>query len=121
MSSFVRFLVATTLLVNASAFPLHVRDAMEWNFDLFPTARCNGTGNAHTGSGSTGCRANLPTEAAAYRLNSIADGCRIQLFDNTMCDESEMSIVPGPLTTADTCRFPGSGHRYGSYQVTCDA
>ncbi|OQD73714.1 hypothetical protein PENDEC_c014G06559 [Penicillium decumbens] len=119
MPSFLRVLVAAALLLNVSAFPLHIRDTLEWKFDLFPTAQCNGTGDAHAGSGSTGCRANLPTEAAAYRLNSVAEGCHIQFFDNTMCDDSEMSVIAGPLIT-DTCHVPGSRHRYGSYQVTCD-
>lgn len=121
MPSLLRILLSASLLINASAFPLlHLREATQWNFDLFPTVRCNGTADVHTGSGSTGCRANLPTEAAAYRLNAISEGCRIQFFDNTMCDESEMSVIAGPLTTSETCRVPTSGHRYGSYQVTCD-
>jgi hypothetical protein len=121
MPSFLTIILSATLLMHASAFPLlHLRDTTEWKFELFPAAHCNGTADAHAGSGSTGCRANLPTEAAAYKLNAIAEGCRIQFFDNTMCDESEMSVIAGPLATSDTCRVPASGHRYGSYQVTCD-
>ncbi|KAJ5467767.1 hypothetical protein N7475_005519 [Penicillium sp. IBT 31633x] len=114
-------LLATTLFLNLSAaFPLMGRD-VQWSFTLFPSPSCNGTiGDSHAGSGSTGCRADLHSVASAYTLNSVAQGCRIQFFDNTMCDENELSDVAEQVTAAHACRMPEARRRYGSYQVTCD-
>jgi hypothetical protein len=111
----VAFLFTTT----TSAFPLFPRD-IQWSFDLYPTQACNGTGELHAGSGSTGCRADLNTVASAYSLNTVADGCRIEFFDNTMCDGNEISDLAGPMTTTQTCRVPNLQRRYASYQVTCE-
>ena len=112
-------LAATLFLINmATAFPLISRE-VEWSFTLFPTS-CNATGDPHAGSGSTGCRADLNSVASAYTLNSIAEGCRIEFFDNTMCDETELSDVAGQVTPTNTCRMAGPRRRYGSYQVTCE-
>lgn len=107
------------LLSAAAAFPLQSRD-VEWSFNLFPTRQCNGTGDLQTGTGSTGCRANLPSIAAAYQVSSIAD-CRIDFFDNTMCDApgvQDPTDVVLPSTNVQSCRVPPK-HHYGSYKVTC--
>ncbi|KAJ5130075.1 uncharacterized protein N7515_006114 [Penicillium bovifimosum] len=114
-------LLAAILFVNlSSAFPLIGRD-VQWSFTLFPSPSCNGTiGDPHAGSGSTGCRADLHSVASAYTLNTIAQGCRIEFFDNTMCDAEELSDVAAQVTAAHTCRVPEARRRYGSYQVTCE-
>ncbi|CAI7636928.1 unnamed protein product [Penicillium viridicatum] len=67
----------------------------------------------------TGCRADLPSVASAYTLNSVAEGCRIELFDNTMCDQNELSDIASQANATQTCRIAGTRRRYGSYQVTC--
>jgi hypothetical protein len=120
MFSTLRILLAAALFLNlAAAFPLISRE-IQWSFTLFPSASCNGTaGDPHAGSGSTGCRADLHSVASAYTLNSIAEGCRIEFFDNTMCDQSELSDVAGQVNATDTCRMASSRRRYGSYQVSC--
>ncbi|KAJ5835248.1 hypothetical protein N7447_001274 [Penicillium robsamsonii] len=113
-------LLAVTAFFNfSSAVPLVGRD-IQWSFTLFPSPSCNGTiGDPHVGSGSTGCRANLPSVASAYTLNTVAEGCRIELFDNTMCDQNEFSDVTSQANATQTCRMAGTRRRYGSYQVTC--
>lgn len=104
----------------AAASPLQQRD-IQWSFDLFPTPQCNQTGDLHAGMGSTGCRANLHSVASAYRLNTVADGCHIEFFDNTMCDATETtSDIAGPISSTGFCRVPELTRRYGSYQVTCE-
>lgn len=115
-------ILALALLFNVStAFPLVSRDApRDWSFDLFPTAQCNGTGDQHAGTGSTGCRADLHSVASAHRLNAVAEGCRIEFFDNTMCGSDEVSDISGPMTSTESCRVPGHQRSYASYQVTCD-
>ncbi|KAJ5640081.1 uncharacterized protein N7484_007943 [Penicillium longicatenatum] len=70
--------------------------------------------------GSTGCRANLHSVASAYRLNTVAEGCQIEFFDNTMCDATETSDIAGPISSTGFCRVPELARRYGSYQVTCE-
>lgn len=112
--------VALTILSTATAFPLTNRDTQSWTFNLYPTTACNATGDVHTGIGSTGCRADLNSVAAAYKLTSVPEPCRIEFFDNTMCDATEGSDLAGPLTTLESCRIPGLGRRYGSYRVMCD-
>ncbi|KAJ5151680.1 hypothetical protein N7492_009975 [Penicillium capsulatum] len=117
-------LLQTTLLLVATtaAFPLQSRD-IQWSFNLFPTAQCNGTGHLESGPGSTGCRANLPSIAAAYHVTSIADDCRIEFFDNTMCDTpsvQEPTDLVSSSANVQACRIPSTQHRYGSYRVTCD-
>ncbi|OQD90009.1 hypothetical protein PENANT_c002G04150 [Penicillium antarcticum] len=113
-------LAATLFLINmTTAFPLMSRD-IEWSFTLFPTSSCNATGDPHAGSGSTGCRADLNSVASAYTLYSVAEGCRIEFFDNTMCDETELSDVAGQVNSTNTCHMAGPRRRYGSYQVTCE-
>lgn len=115
--------VAVALLQTLStttAFPLTNRDTPAWSFNLYPTQACNATGDLHTGTGSTGCRADLHSVAAAYKLTSIPEPCRIEFFDNTMCDSAEGSDLAGPLTSLEACRIPGLGRRYGSYRVVCD-
>lgn len=116
------FLTIALLLLNTStAFPLTLRDTpSQWSFDLYPTTTCDGPGDPHAGTGSTGCRADLNSVASAYKLNSVPEGCRIEFFDDTMCDSNEVSDIAGPLTSTESCRVPGSGRRYGSYRVTCD-
>ncbi|KAJ5399316.1 hypothetical protein N7501_001920 [Penicillium viridicatum] len=113
-------LLAVALFFNfSSAFPLISRE-VQWSFTLFPSPSCNGTiGDPHVGSGSTGCRADLPSVASAYTLNSVAEGCRIELFDNTMCDQNELSDIASQANATQTCRIAGTRRRYGSYQVTC--
>ncbi|KAJ5695123.1 hypothetical protein N7536_005535 [Penicillium majusculum] len=113
-------LLAVTLFFNfSSAFPLISRE-VQWSFTLFPSPSCNGTiGDPHVGSGSTGCRADLHSVASAYTLNSVAEGCRIELFDNTMCDQNELSDIASQANATQTCRIAGTRRRYGSYQVTC--
>ncbi|KAJ5852602.1 uncharacterized protein N7529_011987 [Penicillium soppii] len=120
MFSTLRLILAIAFFLNlAAAFPLINRD-IQWSFTLFPSASCNGTaGDSHAGSGSTGCRANLHSVASAYTLNSIAEGCRIEFFDNTMCDQSELFDVAGQANATDTCRMASFKRRYGSYQVSC--
>ncbi|KAJ5219650.1 hypothetical protein N7468_008854 [Penicillium chermesinum] len=124
MPSFtLRAVVAATVLLasTSTAFPLFKREP-QWSFDLFSTAACSETGDLYAGSGSTGCRADLNNEAAAYRLNTLSAGCTIEFYDNTMCDENFASGVAGPISvneSADTCRIPRSEQRFGSYQVTC--
>ncbi|KAJ5774059.1 hypothetical protein N7457_008955 [Penicillium paradoxum] len=114
-------LLAATLFFNlSSAFPLMSRD-VQWSFTLFPSPSCNGTlGDSHAGSGSTGCRADLHSVASAYTLNSVAQGCQIEFFDNTMCDGNELSDVADQITAVHTCRKSEARRRYGSYQVTCE-
>lgn len=121
MFSSVRILLAIALFLNLTiAFPLIGRD-IQWSFTLFPSASCNGTiGDPHAGSGSTGCRADLHSVASAYTLTTVAEGCRIEFFDNTMCNQNELSDLAGQITPADTCRVAGSSRRYGSYQVSCE-
>ncbi|EKV06794.1 MNNG and nitrosoguanidine resistance protein [Penicillium digitatum] len=113
-------LLAATLFFNfASAFPL-ISHGVQWSFTLFPSSSCNGTiGDPHFGSGSTGCRANLHSVASAYTLNSVAEGCHIELFDNTMCDQNELSDIASHVNATQICRVAGTRRRYGSYQVTC--
>lgn len=113
-------LLAVTLFFNfSSAFPLISRE-VQWSFTLFPSPSCNGTiGDPHVGSGSTGCRADLHSVASAYTLNSVADGCRIELFDNTMCDQNELSDIASQANATQTCHIAEARRRYGSYQVTC--
>ena len=105
--------------VAISASPLQKRE-IQWSFDLFPSPQCNQTGDTHAGAGSTGCRADLNSVAAAFRLNTVAEGCHIDFFDNTMCDATEIADVAGPITSTSMCRIPGLNRRYGSYRVTCD-
>ncbi|KAJ5594645.1 uncharacterized protein N7459_000853 [Penicillium hispanicum] len=113
------FAAVALLLANiVTAFPLE-RRGVDWSFELHPFANCTGAPDLHYGSGSTGCRADLDSVASAYTLNGVADGCRIDFFDNTMCDASEMSDVVGPMTPTATCRVAGSKRRFGSYLVTC--
>lgn len=112
--------VVLTILSTATAFPLNNRDTPTWSFSLYPTTTCNATGDLHTGVGSTGCRADLHSVAAAYKLTSMPEPCSIEFFDNTMCDAAEGSDSAGPLTSLESCRIPGLGRRYGSYRVTCD-
>ncbi|CAG7994116.1 unnamed protein product [Penicillium salamii] len=121
MFSPLRIILAVAILLNvAAAFPLIGRD-VQWSFTLFQSASCNGTiGDPHAGSGSTGCRADLHSVASAYALNTVAEGCRIEFFDNTMCDQSELSDVAGQITPNETCRIAGSRRRFGSYQVSCE-
>ncbi|CAG7926378.1 unnamed protein product [Penicillium olsonii] len=121
MFSTLRLILATAFLLNlAAAFPLIGRD-IQWSFTLFQSPSCNGTiGDPHAGSGSTGCRADLHSVASAYTLNTVAEGCRIEFFDNTMCDQNELSDVAGQITPTDTCRMAGPRRRYGSYQVSCE-
>lgn len=104
----------------ATAFPLINRDTPTWSFNLYPTTACNATGDLHTGTGSTGCRADLHSVAAAYKLTSIPEPCRVEFFDNTMCDAAEGSDLAGPLTMMDSCWIPGPERSYGSYRVVCD-
>ncbi|KAJ5188899.1 hypothetical protein N7491_005221 [Penicillium cf. griseofulvum] len=113
-------LLAVTLFFHfSSAFPLIGRN-IQWSLTLFPSTSCNGTiGDPHVGSGSTGCRADLHSVASAYTLNSVAEGCRIVLFDNTMCEQNEFSDVASQANATQTCRISGARRRYGSYQVTC--
>ena len=114
-------LAVALILATVSAVPLQTRD-VAWSFRLFPTAECNGPGDPHSGRDSTGCRANLPSIAAAYQVDFIAGDCRVEFFDNTMC---EPSSAPDPVDVAyaannvQSCRVPASMHRYGSYKVTC--
>ncbi|KAJ5691927.1 hypothetical protein N7462_001350 [Penicillium macrosclerotiorum] len=112
-------MVVCLLFSTSAAFPLLHRD-VQWSFDLYPTTYCNGTADPHAGSGSTGCRADLDSVASSYTLNTVDEGCRIEFFDNTMCDGNEISDVAGPLTSTDTCRVPNLKRRFGSYQVTCE-
>lgn len=113
------FIAAALLLANTStAFPLYKREP-QWSFDLFPTEQCGETGDMYSGSGSTGCRADLNNEAGAYRLNTLAKGCTIEFYDNTMCDETTTVGMAGPIEETDTCRIPTQQQRFGSYQVTC--
>lgn len=113
--------LAVLLITTATASPLTPRDPPpQWSFDLFPARACNGTGDFHAGSGSTGCRADLSSVASAYRLTSVPEDCRIAFFDNTMCDTTELSDIASVLTSIESCRLPGLGRRYGSYRVTCD-
>jgi hypothetical protein len=109
------FLFTTT----TTAFPLFAQD-IQWSFDLYESKACNGTGELHAGSGSTGCRADLNTLAAGYTLDTVADGCRIEFFDNTMCDRNEIFDVAGPMTKTQMCLMPHIYRRYASYQVTCE-
>ncbi|KAJ5885401.1 hypothetical protein N7495_009911 [Penicillium taxi] len=107
------------ILMTASAIPLQTRQ-VQWSFDLYPTKDCTSGGDTHSGSGSTGCRADLSSVASAYRLNTVDQGCTVQFFDNTMCEEeSESPDVAGPATSTDVCHLLDSKRRYGSYQVTC--
>ncbi|KAF3402088.1 hypothetical protein F1880_009805 [Penicillium rolfsii] len=108
-----------TTTTTTTAFPLFSRD-VQWSFNLFPTQACDGTGELHAGSGSTGCRAHLDGVASAYTLNTVAEGCRIAFYDNTMCDGNDISDLAGPMTTTQTCRVPNLRRRYASYQVTCE-
>lgn len=121
LSTILRACLLAALFFNLSAaFPLMSRD-VQWSFTLFPSPSCNSTiGDLHAGSGSTGCRADLSTVASAYLLNSVAPGCQIELFDNTMCDGNELSDVADQITAAHTCRTAEARRRYGSYQVTCE-
>lgn len=116
------FVAAALLLANTStAFPLFDREP-QWSFDLFPDTECGPVGDLHAGSGSTGCRAHINTEAAAYRINKLPRGCTVEFYDNTMCDENSTSGVAGPIDTLDSaysCRIPTMEQRFGSYQVTC--
>lgn len=119
MLSILHSYLVLLVLATATAFPLQSRD-VQWSFDLFPTRQCNGTGDHQIGTGSTGCRAKLPSIAAAYKVSSLAD-CRIDFFDNTMCETStpqEFTDAVLPSATLQTCRVPYK-HHYGSYKVTC--
>ncbi|KAJ5216714.1 uncharacterized protein N7469_011579 [Penicillium citrinum] len=118
--SFAIRLLTTLFLVNLTmAFPFMKR-GIQWSFDLYPSTQCDGEGDIHHGMGSTGCRADLNSMASAYRLNTIAPGCQVEFFENTMCEQSEISGMIVDLSTgAETCQAP-STKRYGSYQVTCD-
>ncbi|KAJ5110425.1 hypothetical protein N7532_000960 [Penicillium argentinense] len=109
------------LLANmTTAFPFMKRD-IQWSFDLYPSSQCDSDGDLHSGAGSTGCRADLNSMAAAYRLNAIAPGCQVEFFDNTMCEQSGTSDVVFDLSTgAESCQVPSLARRYGSYQVTCN-
>lgn len=121
MFSTLRIIVAIAMFLNlTAAFPLMGRD-VQWSFTLFPSPSCNGTiGDPHAGSGSTGCRADLHSVASAYKLNTVAEGCRIEFFDNTMCDTNELSDIAGQITPTDTCRVADFRRRFGSYQVSCE-
>lgn len=118
--SFVIRLFTTLLLVNLTiAFPFMKR-GIQWSFDLYPSTQCGGEGEGdmHTGIGSTGCRANLTSMASAYRLNTIAPGCQVEFFENTMCEQAETSGVIVDLSAgAESCQ--STTQRFGSYQVTC--
>ncbi|EPS26426.1 hypothetical protein PDE_01362 [Penicillium oxalicum 114-2] len=111
-------LTLAALSLTTNAFPLFSRD-LQWSFNFFPTDACNGTSELHIGSGSTGCRADLGSVASAYTLNMVPDGCRIEFYDNTMCDRAELSDLAGPMTRLQVCRVPNLRRRYASYQVTC--
>jgi hypothetical protein len=114
-------LLTTLFLVNmAIAFPFMKR-GIQWSFDLYPSTQCDGevSNDIHSGMGSTGCRADLNTMASAYRLNTIAPGCQVEFFENTMCEKSETSGVIVDLSAgAESCQ--ATTRRIGSYQVTCD-
>ena len=114
------YLLAVTLLLASivTAFPFERRN-VQWSFELNTSPTCNGTTDAHLGSGSTGCRADLQSVASAYKLNFIVEGCRIEFFDNTMCNPNEISDVAGSMTATETCRVPGLKRGFGSYMVTC--
>ncbi|KAJ5767512.1 hypothetical protein N7533_000095 [Penicillium manginii] len=119
--SFATRLLATLFLVNmAIAFPFMKR-GIQWSFDLYPSTQCGGnsTSDIHSGMGSTGCRANLNTMASAYRLNTMAPGCQVEYFENTMCEKSETSGVIVDLS-AGVASCQATTRRIGSYQVTCD-
>ncbi|KAJ5361184.1 hypothetical protein N7541_002028 [Penicillium brevicompactum] len=95
MFSTLRIIVALAMVLNlAAAFPSSVA--------------------------TTGCRADLHSVASAYKLNTVAEGCRIQFFDNTMCDTNELSDIAGQITPTDTCRVADFRRRFGSYQVSCE-
>ncbi|KAJ5469332.1 hypothetical protein N7539_008950 [Penicillium diatomitis] len=113
------FILATlTLSSTTFAFPLFRRD-IQWSFNLFPTDACDGPSELHIGTGSTGCRADLGSVASAYTVNVIPEGCRIEFYDNTMCDRNELSDLAGPMTRTQVCRVPNLHRRYASYRVTC--
>jgi hypothetical protein len=114
----IRFAAAFFLVNLATIFPFMNR-GIRWSFNLYPSTQCEGDGDIHSGMGSTGCRANLNTIASAYRLNTVAQGCQMELFENTMCEQSESSGFVDLSTGAESCRAPTT-RRYGSYQVTCD-
>ena len=108
------------LLATATCSPLQKRD-IQWSFDLFPTASCNGTGDSYSGTGTTGCRADLNTVASAYRLNLVSEGCHIDFYDNTMCDATDPeNDAASPISNTRTCRVPTLNRKYGSYRVTCE-
>lgn len=118
--SFAIRLLTTLFLVNLTiAFPFMKR-GLQWSFDLYPSTQCGGEGEGdlHTGIGSTGCRADLISMASAYRLNTIAPGCQVEFFENTMCEQAETSGVIVDLSAgAESCQ--STTQRFGSYQVTC--
>ncbi|KAJ5101378.1 hypothetical protein NUU61_003600 [Penicillium alfredii] len=114
------YLLALALfLVSATAIPRPPRD-LQWSFDLYPGTSCNGTADPQAAFGSTKCRANLRSVASAYQLHHVAEGCRIEFFDNTMCDRADLAAVAKSSPGAPMCRPAGPVHRVGSYQVTCD-
>ncbi|KAJ5624799.1 hypothetical protein N7510_001108 [Penicillium lagena] len=120
MSSFSRrvCLVAALYFIGASAFPMLPRNP-PWSFTLYQGTDCSGNSSLYEGTGGTGCRADLIDVAPAYMLHSqIGDGCRIEFFDNTMCDSYEITDIAGPRNPTDMCKAPG--RHVGSYQVSCD-
>lgn len=114
-------LFATLFLVNMTiAFPFMKR-GIQWSFDLYPSTNCDGEGtnDTHSGMGSTGCRADLNTMASAYRLNTMAPGCQVEFFENTMCEQSEtFGVIVDLSAGAESCQ--ATTQRFGSYQVTCE-
>ncbi|KAJ5117484.1 hypothetical protein N7448_011116 [Penicillium atrosanguineum] len=114
----IRF-AAAFFLVNLVTIFFFMNRGIRWSFDLYPSTQCEGDGQKHSGMGSTGCRADLNTLASAYRLNTVVQGCQMELFENTMCEHSEPSDMVDLSTGANCCRAPTT-RRYGSYQVTCD-
>jgi hypothetical protein len=118
MTFAIHFAAAFFAVNLATIFRFTNRDN-RWSFHLYPSTTCEDDGDFHSGMGSTGCRADLRTLAFAYRLNTVAQGCQMELFENTMCEQSETSGMVDLSIGANFCQGPTS-RRYGSYRVTCN-
>lgn len=109
--------VAASPLVNASSTMVEQRQNVDWSFNLYQNAECNGVEDPYSGFGSVLCTGGIRNgDAPAYRKKFVEADCVVGFYSDIGCN-NVIDIVDE--SNDIDCHTPTQGGTIAAYDVVC--
>ncbi|KAJ5699044.1 hypothetical protein N7462_001049 [Penicillium macrosclerotiorum] len=99
---------------------VQAKSSQDWDFKLYHSSQCKGSAAKFIGSGSTGCRNDVPSGgASSYYAASIASGCTVELYKDNSCSSRHRTHEVNSGASKKCTKISSKKKHINSYEVTC--